>query len=69
MLNKNMETFLCCDSDYEEAGVVLFGAPFDSTTSYRRYALWQCRYSPGILWTGKFQPVSGTGFTELPYFR
>lgn len=35
MLNKNMETFLCCDSDYEEAGVVLFGAPFDSTTSYR----------------------------------
>ena len=35
MLNKNMETFLCCDSDYEDAGVVLFGAPFDSTTSYR----------------------------------
>lgn len=35
MLNKNMETFLCCDSDYEEGGVVLFGAPFDSTTSYR----------------------------------
>ena len=35
MLNKNMETFLCCNSDYEEAGVVLFGAPFDSTTSYR----------------------------------
>lgn len=35
MLNKNMETFLCCDSDYKEAGVVLFGAPFDSTTSYR----------------------------------
>lgn len=35
MLNKNMETFLCCDSGYEEAGVVLFGAPFDSTTSYR----------------------------------
>ena len=35
MLNKNIETFLCCDSGYEDAGVVLFGAPFDSTTSYR----------------------------------
>lgn len=35
MLNKNVETFLDCDCDYEEAGIVLFGAPFDSTTSYR----------------------------------
>ena len=35
MLNPNIETFLCCDADYEEAEVVLFGAPCDSTTSYR----------------------------------
>lgn len=35
MLNKNIETFLGCDKEYEEARVVLFGAPFDSTTSYR----------------------------------
>ena len=35
MLSKNMETFLCCDKEWEEAGTVLFGAPFDSTTSYR----------------------------------
>ena len=35
MLNRNVETFLCCDAPYEEAGIVLFGAPFDSTTSYR----------------------------------
>ncbi|MCI1958045.1 MAG: agmatinase [Clostridia bacterium] len=35
MLNKNIETFLGCDSDYEPAKIVLFGAPFDSTTSYR----------------------------------
>lgn len=35
MLNKNIETFLGCDADYEESKVVLFGAPFDSTTSYR----------------------------------
>lgn len=35
MLNKNVETFLGCDSDYAAARIVLFGAPFDSTTSYR----------------------------------
>lgn len=35
MLNKNIETFLGCDNDYEESGIVIFGAPFDSTTSYR----------------------------------
>ena len=35
MLGKNTETFLECDKDYEEAEVILFGAPFDSTTSYR----------------------------------
>lgn len=35
MLNKNIETFLGCEADYEEARIVLFGAPFDSTTSYR----------------------------------
>lgn len=35
MLNKNIETFLGCDSDYEDAQIVLFGAPFDSTTSFR----------------------------------
>lgn len=35
MLGQNMETFLECDKEYEEAKLVLFGAPFDSTTSYR----------------------------------
>lgn len=35
MLNPNVETFIGCDSDYEDAQIVLFGAPFDSTTSFR----------------------------------
>lgn len=35
MLSKNVETFLGCDSSYEDARIVLYGAPFDSTTSYR----------------------------------
>ncbi len=34
-MKKNIETFIGCDADYEEASLVLFGAPFDSTTSYR----------------------------------
>ena len=35
MWNRNIETFLGCDAAYEEGHIVLFGAPFDSTTSYR----------------------------------
>ncbi len=35
MWNSNTETFLGCTQSYEDAKVVLFGAPFDSTTSYR----------------------------------
>ena len=34
-MNPNVETFIGCDASYEEAGIVLFGAPFDSTTSFR----------------------------------
>lgn len=29
------KAFIACDSDYESAKTVIFGAPFDSTTSYR----------------------------------
>jgi agmatinase len=35
MLNKNIETFLGCDNEYGESAIVVFGAPFDSTTSFR----------------------------------
>ncbi len=35
MWDKNLETFVGCGSSYDEATVVLFGAPFDSTTSFR----------------------------------
>ena len=35
MLQKNTETFLGCDAGWEEARVVLYGAPYDSTTSFR----------------------------------
>ena len=34
MWSKNIETFLGCEREFEEADTVIFGAPFDSTTSY-----------------------------------
>ncbi len=35
MLERNIENFIGCDSDYKNADMVIFGAPFDSTTSFR----------------------------------
>lgn len=34
-MNKNIHTFIGCDSEYQDARIVLFGAPFDGTTSFR----------------------------------
>lgn len=34
-MNRNIHTFIACDHEYEESDIVLFGAPFDGTTSYR----------------------------------
>lgn len=35
MLEKNIQTFIGCDSEYENSKIVLFGAGFDGTTSFR----------------------------------
>lgn len=34
-MKPNIETFIGCENSYEESKIVLFGAPFDSTTSFR----------------------------------
>lgn len=34
-MQPNIHYFLGCDADYDESNIVLFGAPFDSTTSFR----------------------------------
>ena len=34
-MRPNVETFIGCDTAFEDAKLVLFGAPFDSTTSFR----------------------------------
>ena len=35
MLNRHIETIFGCEASYQDATTVLFGAPFDSTTSFR----------------------------------
>lgn len=34
-LSKNTHVFIGCESEYEDSEIVIFGAPFDGTTSYR----------------------------------
>lgn len=34
-MQRNVETFIGCDASFDDARIVIFGAPFDSTTSYR----------------------------------
>ena len=34
-MRPNIENFIGCDSSYRAASIVLYGAPYDSTTSYR----------------------------------
>ena len=45
MLSQNVETFIGCDCAYDKAQAVLFGAPFDSTTSFRPGA----RFGPAAM--------------------
>ena len=45
MLNRNIETFIGCGSGYEESRIVLYGAPYDSTTSFRPGA----RFGPSAM--------------------
>ena len=78
MLKKNIETFLGCDKEFEEAKIVLFGAPFDSTTSYRpgtRFASRTMRaesygletYSPYLDLDLEDAAVFDGGDLELPF--
>lgn len=44
-LSPNIETFIGCDAEYEKADIVIFGAPYDSTTSFRPGA----RFGPAAM--------------------
>ncbi|MEL4106387.1 agmatinase [Oscillospiraceae bacterium WX1] len=78
MLNRQYAPFIGCESDYPEAAVVLFGAPFDSTTSYRpgtRFASREMRaqsfgletYSPYLDRDLADIAVFDAGDLELPF--
>ena len=69
MLKPNIETFIGCDSRYEDASIVLFGAPFDSTTSYRPGA----RFGPAAMrhesyGLETFSPYQNTDLTDYAIF-
>jgi agmatinase len=44
-LQKNIHTFIACGAEYPDAKTVLYGAPFDSTASYRPGA----RFAPSAI--------------------
>lgn len=44
-MQRNVENFIGCESNYQDAKIVLFGAPFDSTTSFRPGA----RFGPAAM--------------------
>lgn len=69
MLNNNVETFIDCDKPYEEADIVIFGAPFDSTTSFRpgtRFASKAIRGESFGLET--YSPYQDKDLTEIAVF-
>ena len=58
MWNKNIENFIGCEAEYKDAEIVLWGAPFDSTTSYR----------PGTRFASKTMRAESFGLeTYSPY--
>ncbi len=69
MLNKNIQTFIACDSEYEEAKIVLFGAGFDGTTSFRPGT----RFAPSAIRSESFgietySPYQDKDMTDHSYF-
>ncbi|MDR1563735.1 MAG: agmatinase [Oscillospiraceae bacterium] len=69
MLEKNTETFISCDAEYSEASIVLFGAPFDGTTSFRPGT----RFAPRAIRGDSFgietySPYQNRDLTQLKVF-
>ncbi|MDR3085246.1 MAG: agmatinase [Christensenellaceae bacterium] len=65
MLSKNSQTYMACDRDYDEAEIVLFGAPFDSTTSNRPGARFASRVMRAESWgLESYSPYQDLDLTE-----
>ena len=66
---RNVETFLGCDNEYDEAEIVIFGAPYDSTTSYRpgtRFASKAMRSESFGIET--YSPYQSADLLDIPVF-
>lgn len=77
-MKPNVSTFIACDAAYEEAKAVIYGAPFDQTTSFRpgtRFASQAMRsesfgietYSPYLDLDLLDYSVMDAGDLELPF--
>ena len=69
MLEKNVQTFIGCDSEYDSAKIVLFGAGFDGTTSFRPGT----RFAPSAIRNESFgietySPYQDKDMTDYSYF-
>lgn len=69
MLNKNVQTFIACDAEYEDSKIVLFGAGFDGTTSFRPGT----RFAPAAIRNESFgietySPYQCKDMTDYSYF-
>ena len=69
MILPNIENFIGCDSSFEEAEIVLYGAPFDSTTSFRPGA----RFGPSAIRHESFgletySPYQNRDLTDIQVF-
>lgn len=60
-MQRNIHTFLACDAEYETADVVLFGAPFDGTTSFRPGA----RFGPSAIRNESFGIETYSPYSEM----
>ncbi|MBP3379740.1 MAG: agmatinase [Ruminococcus sp.] len=69
MLEKNIQTFIACDGEYGESKIVLFGAGFDGTTSFRPGT----RFAPSAIRSESFgietfSPYQCKDMTDYSYF-
>lgn len=69
MLNKNIQTFIACDAEYEDAKIVLFGAGYDGTTSFRPGT----RFAPAAIRSESFgietySPYQNKDMLDYSYF-
>ena len=69
MLNKNVQTFIACDSEYADSRIVLFGAGFDGTTSFRPGT----RFAPAAIRSESFgietySPYQDKDMLDYSYF-